>query len=312
MVRNLEPVQFHVLHETRYDYAQTVSLSQQLLYLQPRSFDFQQCLAHSITINPGADERVDSIDYFGNHVQYVSIADPHDTLVVTAESRLQLTPRPGHELFQESLPWQDWRSELSQISSARVSNARLEALKFLYESPHVTLSDELAGYARTSFTPNQSLLGAAFDLTERIYSDFTFDAEATDISTPLSELFETRRGVCQDFAHFMIGCLRSIGLSCRYVSGYILTHPAPGKPRLVGADASHAWVSVYCPTIGWVDFDPTNRCMVNLEHITLGWGRDFSDVSLLRGIMLGGGEQTLNVSVTMTPVTLESNLPIYL
>ena len=217
-------------------------------------------------------------------------------------------PRPCHTLLPSSIAWQRWRDELSAINSARVSNARLEALKYLYESPHVSLSDDLARYALISFSATQSVLGGALNLTERIHTDFAFDAQATDISTPLSELIKTRRGVCQDFAHFMIGCLRSIGIACRYMSGYILTHPAPGKPRLVGADASHAWVSVYCPSIGWVDFDPTNRCMVNLEHITLGWGRDFSDVSLLRGVMLGGGEQTLKVSVTVTPL-LQAPVP---
>jgi transglutaminase-like putative cysteine protease len=143
---------------------------------------------------------------------------------------------------------------------------------------------------------------ASFDLTKRIHQDFSFDSKATDISTPIAQVLKTRRGVCQDFAHLMIGCLRSLGLAARYVSGYILTNPPPGKARLIGADASHAWVSVFCPNNGWIDFDPTNQCVVDRDHITLAWGRDFSDVSLLRGVMLGSGEQVLKVAVTVSPI----------
>ncbi len=146
------------------------------------------------------------------------------------------------------------------------------------------------------------MLDAALNLTQRIFDDFEFDPKATEISTPLEEVLRGRRGVCQDFAQLMIGCLRSLGLPARYVSGYILTKPPEGQPRLIGADASHAWVSVFCPGIGWIDFDPTNRCLVQREHITLGWGRDFSDVTPMRGIVLGGGDQELTVSVTVTPL----------
>jgi transglutaminase-like putative cysteine protease len=294
---------FHVLHETRYHYSYAVSLSQQLLQLKPRTFQFQQCVAHEIVVTPAPSERHDALDYFGNHRQYLSISEPSEELVVRAESTIALMARPGQELLLHSKPWEQVRDTLREISRPVTNDPQgLEPIKFLYESPHVSLSEELRRYAGESFLPGESVLAGALDLTERIHRDFVFDAEATDISTPLNELLRIRRGVCQDFAHLMIGCLRSLGLSCRYVSGYILTHPAPGMPRLVGADASHAWVSVYCPSIGWVDFDPTNRCMVNLEHVTLGWGRDFSDVSPIRGVMLGGGEQTLKVSVTVTPL----------
>ncbi len=294
---------FHVLHETRYDYAYTVSLSQQLLQLKPRTFQFQQCLAHQISVTPTPSEQHDAFDYFGNHRQYLSISEPSEWLLVSAESTISLLARPGSELLVNSKPWEQVRDNLREISRPVANDPQvLEPMKFLYESPHVNLSEELRQYAGESFRPGVSVLAGALDLTQKIHRDFVFDAEATDISTPLSELLRIRRGVCQDFAHLMIGCLRSLGLSCRYVSGYILTNPAPGMPRLVGADASHAWVSVYCPSIGWVDFDPTNRCMVNLEHVTLGWGRDFSDVSPIRGVMLGGGQQTLKVSVTVTPL----------
>jgi transglutaminase-like putative cysteine protease len=295
-------VRFNVLHETRYEYAATVSLSQKLLHLTPRTFQFQTCDTHTITLNPTDSERSNGIDYFGNHTSYCVVTEPHQNLLVRAESTLTLRPRPGQELLLHSQPWELVRDNMQLLSNP----ARLEVIKYLYTSTHVSYSEELATYARLSFTPGRSVLEAAFDLTRRIYTEFIFDSEATDISTPLSELLKIKRGVCQDFAHLMIGCLRAIGLSCRYVSGYILTRPAPGKPRLIGADASHAWVSVYCPSIGWVDFDPTNCCMVNMEHVTLGWGRDFSDVSIIRGVMLGGGAQTLKVNVTMTE--LENSL----
>jgi transglutaminase-like putative cysteine protease len=294
---------FHVLHETEYFYAYPVSLSQQLLQLKPRSFQFQECLNHEIRLTPYPSERHDALDYFGNHRQYLAIAEPHEKLVVTAESTVTLSYRPGAELLAQSRPWEQVRDTLREISRPLDNDPQgLEPIKFLYESPHVSLSADLQSYARTCFRLGQSVLAGALELTHKIHSEFAFDAEATDISTPLTELLQLKRGVCQDFAHLMIGCLRSLGLSCRYVSGYILTNPPPGMPRLVGADASHAWVSVYCPSIGWVDFDPTNRCMVNHEHVTLGWGRDFSDVSPIRGVMMAGGEQRLKVSVTVTPL----------
>jgi transglutaminase-like putative cysteine protease len=288
----------HIVHETVYDYAAPVSLSQQLLHLRPRTFQFQQCERHATRVDPEPVECVDSQDYFGNASQYVAITAPHTRLVVSADSTVRLLPRPGRELLADSLPWEQVRDGLRGLGDPKW----LDPLKYLYSSPHVTVSDELGAYARGSFRPGASVLAAAFDLMQRIHADFRFDPEATSISTPLSELLILRRGVCQDFAHLMIGCLRTLGIPCRYVSGYILTVPAPGQPRLAGADASHAWVSVYCPSIGWVDFDPTNSCLVNLEHVSLGWGRDFSDVTPLRGVVLGGGAHTPAVSVTVTPL----------
>jgi transglutaminase-like putative cysteine protease len=293
---------FHVLHETRYEYAATVSLSQKLLHLTPRSFQFQQCESHSILIAPIASEQTQRQDFFGNQTSYCVVTEPHQNLLVRAESTLTLYPRPGQELIANSIPWELVRDGIHLLTNP----ARLEAIKYLYTSTHVIYSEDLAAYARLSFMPGRSVLESAFDLARRIFSEFSFDPQATEISTPLTELLKIKRGVCQDFAHLMIGCLRAIGLPCRYVSGYILTHPAPGKSRLIGADASHAWVSVYCPSVGWVDFDPTNCCMVNMEHVTLGWGRDFSDVSIIRGVMLGGGAQTLKVNVTMTELDLQT------
>ena len=239
-------------------------------------------------------------DYFGNNTRHIFITAPHLDLVVLSEFTVTLARRYDLEKLKSSLPWELLRDTILQSKNP----ATQEACGFLQASPHVSCSMQLRNYASGSYTPGRPQLEAALDLAERIFDDFEFDDKATDISTPLDEVFTGRRGVCQDFAHLMIGCIRSLGLPARYVSGYILTHPPKGQPRMIGADASHAWVSVYCPTLGWVDFDPTNHCLVQHEHITLGIGRDFSDVTPMRGIVLGGGEQELKVKVTVTPLPL--------
>ena len=291
---------YRVVHETRYTYQSTVSLSQQYLHMTPRSFAFQETESHLIWLDPPVSDSQDGVDYFGNHTRHVALTQPHDSLLVHAASTVALRPRPGLAQIAGTLPWESVRDMMGKEKSA----ATLEACRYLYRSPHVTAFPALEAYARHSYTPGRPQLDAALDLTQRIFDDFEFDSKATEISTPLEQVLRNRRGVCQDFAQLMIGCLRSIGLPARYMSGYILTHPPAGKPRLVGADASHAWVSVFCPALGWVDFDPTNRCLVQHEHITLGWGRDFSDVTPMRGVVLGGGMQTLAVEVTVTPLPL--------
>jgi transglutaminase-like putative cysteine protease len=293
---------YRVVHETRYQYQSTVSLSQQYLHLTPRSFAFQETESHVIWFDPAINDSKHGTDYFGNHTRHVAFSQPHESLLVHAESTLALRPRPGLAQIAGTLPWESVRDMMGKEKSP----GTLEACRYLYASPHVSLFPALEAYARASFTPARAQLDAVLDLTNRIFDDFEFDSKATDISTPLEQVLRGRRGVCQDFAQLMIGCLRSIGLPARYVSGYILTHPPAGKPRLIGADASHAWVSVFCPALGWVDFDPTNRCLVQDEHITLGWGRDFSDVTPMRGVVLGGGAQELAVQVTVTPLPLSS------
>ena len=289
---------YRVVHETRYRYQSTVTLSQQYLHLTPRPFAWQQTESHLIWLDPVVSESKDGLDYFGNHIRHVALTVPHDSLLVHAESTVLLRARPGLAAITATLPWESVRDMMGKEKSA----ATLEACRYLYASPHVHWFPELEAYARKSYTPGRHQLDAALELTERIFDDFEFDSKATEISTPLEQVLRGRRGVCQDFAQLMIGCLRSIGLPARYISGYILTHPPAGQPRLVGADASHAWVSVYCPALGWIDFDPTNRCLVQHDHITLGWGRDFSDVTPMRGIVLGGGRQELDVQVTVTPL----------
>lgn len=294
---------YRVVHETRYSYQSAVSLSQQYLHMTPRSFAYQRTEDHAIAVEPPFEDDSEGPDYFGNLTRHFGISAPHAALCVRAESTVLLFPRPALAQLDASPPWERLRDGVT----LERGEAALEACRYLYASPHVSLSPDLADYAMPSFTEGRPLLDAVFELTQRIFEDFEFDGAATDIATPLEEVLRGRRGVCQDFAQLMIGALRSIGLPARYMSGYILTHPPEGEPRLIGADASHAWVSVYCPVFGWIDFDPTNRCLVQDEHIVTGWGRDFSDVTPMRGIVLGGGEQELVVSVTVTPLPLDES-----
>ena len=287
-------MRLHVVHETHYAYTAPVALSQQLLHLTPRALPWQACREHHLQIQPAPGERTERDDYFGNPTTQFLIAAPHESLLVRAESTLDVAPREQAALARPHGAWESVREA-----------ARRDASEFLYESPSVETSRDLADYAAKSFARSRPVLEAAMDFSGRIHRDFQFDRKATSVSTPLREVMKRRRGVCQDFAHLMIGGLRALGLPARYVSGYLLTDPPPGRPRLIGADASHAWVSVYCgKEVGWVDLDPTNDCVVDDEHVTLAWGRDFSDVTPMRGVILGGGEQALEVRVTVSPIEL--------
>lgn len=297
-------MRLHIVHETHYRYSSPVALSQQLLHLSPRVLPWQSCEAHRITFEPAASELAERADYHGNRTVHALVAVPHVALTVRVESEVSVQPRAKAAQAAPKTSWETVRARL------HARDAPLEAAEFLYESPHVEPSRELADYAVKSFTARRAILESATDLARRIHRDFKFDRTATIVSTPLKQVLKERRGVCQDFAHLMIGCLRSIGVAARYVSGYILTSPPPGRPRLVGADASHAWASVYCgERAGWIDIDPTNNCLVDDAHVTLGWGRDFGDVTPMRGVILGGGAQSLAVRVTVSPAveaTLES------
>jgi transglutaminase-like putative cysteine protease len=285
---------YHVVHETRYDYQTRVAVAQQVLHLTPRELPWQRRIGHAITIDPLPSEVSEHLDYFGNPVRHAVLDSPHDALTVRAESEVRVAPRD--RMAHRSPSWESVRDRLHAASEV----ALLNAAEFRFESPHIQFSAALGRYVAGSFPAGRPFLEGVFELNHRIHTEFEFDDSATGISTPISEVLGLRRGVCQDFAHLMTGCLRMLGLPARYVSGYILTTPPPGQVRLVGADASHAWVSVFCPAGGWVDFDPTNDLVVNDEHITLAWGRDFSDVAPMRGVILGGGEQELNVHVTVT------------
>jgi transglutaminase-like putative cysteine protease len=286
-------MRYTVIHETSYDYSSAVAVSHQLLHLRPRTLPRQSCESFTLATEPTPAEQREASDYFGNPTTRLLISTPHTELVVRAESRVTVqAPAPLPSASTE--PWEALRQRLRAFDPAL-----LAVSEFCYDSPHVQASAMLGRYASSSFPARRGVTEAALQLMRRIHTDFEFDHRATTLATPLHEVMMLRRGVCQDFAHLMIGCLRSVGLAARYVSGYILTEPPPGKPKLIGADASHAWVSVYAPELGWVDLDPTNNCVVADSHVTLGWGRDFSDVTPLRGVILGGGSQTLEVHVSV-------------
>jgi transglutaminase-like putative cysteine protease len=288
---------YRVRHSTVYTYDETVPVCQNEAHLKPRNAATQKCLSNNLLIAPPPATTAERNDYFGNHVTFFTIQEGHRRLAITAESVVtvvEVVPPPA----EESGPWETTTDLLRGYSDG----SHLEAKHFTFESPYVPLSDELAGYALPSFTPGRRQLEAVFDLTHRIFTEFKFDPTATCVNTPPLQVLHKRRGVCQDFAHLMIGCLRSLGLSARYVSGYLLTVPPPGKPRLVGADVSHAWVSVYFPEFGWLDFDPTNDCMPSGKHITLGWGRDYGDICPIKGVFVGGGRHEMQVTVDVEPV----------
>lgn len=294
------PLRYHVLHDTAYYYDQPVGESRQLVRLTPRPLAWQTCLAHRLEIQPEPSRMDEFVDGFGNPVRSLHLEADHDQLLIRAESWLELQARQLQDPA-DSPEWESVRELLAYRAERRFAPETLGATVFKFESTHVRVKREFAQYTLEVFGPGRPLLDGVMALMERIHEEFTFDPEATDVSTPVTEVFATKRGVCQDFSHFMVSCLRSIGLSARYVSGYLLTRPPPGKPRLVGADATHAWVSVFCPEQGWVDFDPTNNLQPNLEHLTVGWGRDFADVSPLRGVILGGGDHEPEISVTVVP-----------
>jgi len=290
-------VKVRVLHRTFYHYGEPVSTSQHEARLSPREHEHQRTVSHQIEILPRPALRRRRFDYFGNRALHFALSEPHRSLEVSATSVVEVRA-PRRWDLQRTPPWEQVRDLLRRDRHRDV----LDAAEMTFDSPHVARSTALADYAAPSFTAGRPVLEAARDLVGRIHADFTYDARATEVSTPLAQVMQSRRGVCQDFAHLTVGCLRAVGLAGRYVSGYLLTRPPPGKPRLVGADASHAWIATWVPELGWVDFDPTNDVMPGEEHIAIAHGRDFSDVTPLRGVILGGGAHTLEVSVDVAPV----------
>ncbi|QXE08017.1 MULTISPECIES: transglutaminase family protein [Pseudomonas] len=291
---------YQILHDTCYHYDSPVSLAQQLAHLWPRECAWQRCTEQQLLISPQPTTRRDELDVFGNPLTRLAFERPHDELQVNARLTVEVLARPLAD-FSLSPAWEQTRNALT-YSSQPLSAEMLEACRYRFQSPYVHLKRSFVEFSESCFPPGKPLLLGVQALMQKIFSEFTFDAEATQVATPLVEVLERRRGVCQDFAHLMLACVRSRGLAARYISGYLLTQPPPGQPRLIGADASHAWVSVFCPVSGWVDFDPTNNVQPALEHITLAWGRDFSDVSPLRGVILGGGSHDPEVRVTVMPL----------
>ena len=305
-------MKYRVTHTTVYHYSQPVGLCQNEARLQPRNFWRQECHGSRFDIKPAHADYRERIDFFGNRVAYFATQQSHTQLIVTAISEVTIFSRQNNlDLFNQ-MTWEQVRGLLqettlqgqvqsqqtqSQMQNQDLTLELLEAKQYILDSPMVTITPELADYAQSSFLPNRPLVDVVRDLMQRIYRDFTYDPAFTTIATPLSDVLSFRRGVCQDFAHLAIGCLRAYGMAARYISGYVETLPEPGKQRLVGADASHAWFSVYIPGTGWLDFDPTNNTVPLDQHITLAWGRDYADVTPLKGIAFGGGQHTLSVSV---------------
>ena len=288
---------YRILHRTTYRYKYPVSVGNHVACLKPRSLAHHHLAFSALKIQPTPAICTERLDYFGNLLCFFTIQEPHKELVVEARSEVTVEVNSRNS-WQHALPWEEAVNSLPDDQSPE----GLEAYQFGFDSPRVRIRPEFAAYARHSFTPRRPIAESLLDLTERIHKDFRFDSKVTNVRTPTEEVFKKRRGVCQDFAHLQIACLRSLGLAARYVSGYLRTYPPPGKPRLVGADASHAWVSAYVPGAGWLDLDPTNNLVPSVEHVTLAWGRDYSDVSPLRGLILGGGSHTLKVSVDLEPL----------
>lgn len=288
----VSPVTYDIVHTTRYEYGESVSVSHHIAHLSPRDLPHQDCLHHELHIEPAPAVTRTRLDYFGNAMTFFVMEGAHKGLTVRARSRVVIRPANG-PVPASTPPWEAGRDH---------DVLPLNAIECVFDSASIRATEELAAYARPSFPPGRPVLEAAIELTRRIHEDFTYDPQATTVGTPLSDVFRLRRGVCQDFARLEIACLRSLGLAAHYVSGYLETVPPPGEPRLTGADASHAWLAVYCPGVGWIDVDPTNNLLLSTRHVTLAWGRDYSDVSPIRGVMLGGGNHSLQVNVDVIRV----------
>ncbi len=288
---------YHLRHLTAFRYTQPVTFVYNALHLKPRQLPWQNVRSFRLSVEPEPAVLTERIDYFGNTATFFTIQAPHDAMKVLTESVIEVLPRPAP--LPSGVIWNSAR----QAMRADLSAAGLDAYQYSFDSIHAKPLDEARLYAQPSCQPGRSIHAVATDLMHRIHADFTFDPKATTVATPVSDVLKNRRGVCQDFAHLMISCLRSIGLSARYMSGYIQTTPPPGQPRLAGADASHAWVGVYCPQAGWLELDPTNNQMADEQYITLGWGRDYHDISPAKGVLLGGGQHTVHAQVDMIPET---------
>jgi transglutaminase-like putative cysteine protease len=287
---------FEVSHKTVYRYNAPVAQSHHLVHLVPRPHPRQRVIRHSLEVSPAPALRSDFTDSFGNPASALSIENAHSELTIHSRGLLEVSAPPPVDLAA-SPPW--------EAVAARFSPARgpfeLDVVAFLPASQHTVPCRALLDFARPSFGSGRPLLDCAMELSRRIHRDFLYDNAATDVVTTIGEVLEIRRGVCQDFAHLFLAAMRVMGCPARYVSGYLLTRPPAGREKLVGADASHAWVSVWTPDPGWVDFDPTNDLLPGAEHITIAYGRDFADVSPVTGVLLGGGAHAVEVSVDVAP-----------
>ena len=290
-------MRYVVWHTTTYSYADPVSICQNQIHLTPRVTPHQTCANFRLEITPKPVIRRPWTDTFGNDVWYISIEEPHRQLRVTGRSVVGITPRDV-PAPQTTPAWEQVRDTLATADTADLRMAS----QFRFESPYIQFLSAAAEYAAPSFSAGRPWLEAVLDLTARIHADFKYSPASTSVATPTRDVLQRRCGVCQDFAHLQITCLRGLGLAARYVSGYLVTEPPPGKPKLVGADASHAWLSVFCPEFGWIDVDPTNNLIPQQRHVTVGWGRDYGDVCPIQGVFTGGGQHTMSIAVDVAPI----------
>jgi transglutaminase-like putative cysteine protease len=291
-------MEYTVRHRTTYRYLQDVAQSWHLSHLLLRATPTQSVQESQVILTPDAASRAVRPDYFGNDCEWFFFESVHNLLEVVAESKVTVEPAPERPP-EKSLPWEEVRHLLESPPDA----AACDAVQYMFDSPLTAFTGDISAYALESFTPGRPLLEAATELMHRIHDEFRYDTTVTDATTPVDKVYEIRAGVCQDLAHAGIAAMHSIGLPARYVSGYLMTQPPPGKPRLVGADASHAWFSVFAPPYGWVDLDPTNAMLVGEGHVTVAWGRDYGDVAPVTGIILGGHDHVVDVGVDVIPVT---------
>jgi transglutaminase-like putative cysteine protease len=288
---------YAIEHNTAYEYESPVVQAYHLAHIRPRELDHQSVESSTVVVRPKPSRTHQSVDYFGNHHDRVEVLEPHDLLEVSAKSRITVTAPPlAANPPTDSVSWN------AAVQMLDGDTTMLEVIEYRCDSPLVRSHQRLREYAEPTFAPDRPLVDAVMEFCGRINREFAYEPTATDVSTPLAAVLRDRRGVCQDFAHLAVGCLRSLGLAARYVSGYLETLPPPGRPRLVGADASHAWASVHVPGYGWFDFDPTNDLLPSERHVVVAWGRDFSDVTPLKGVVLGGGAHRLTVGVTVEPI----------
>jgi transglutaminase-like putative cysteine protease len=289
-------MRYRVTHTTSYRYADPVDLASHMLHLKPRALAHQRVLSAALSAEPAPSRVVDGTDHFGNGVAWMFLDLPHERFEVTTEARIDVAfPRPPDAAA--TLPWEEVRQ-----SAQRGGSGAWEAAEFSFHSPMAPPDAGATAYAEASFPPGRPVLEGLLELNRRIRREFTFKSGVTTLYTPVSRILAQRAGVCQDFTHLMLTGLRGLGLPARYVSGYIRTHPRPGTPARRGTDQSHAWVSAWLgPEHGWVDLDPTNDLVVSEEHVVLAWGRDYGDISPVRGILLGGARHTVSVGVDLQP-----------
>lgn len=288
---------YHVKHVTEYQYEFPASLCHNLICQGPCDHPHQKVLSFDCEISPAPHTRTLRRDFFENQIIYFSLATTHRKLITEINTKVELHRPSWMDLDPGASP--AWETVEDWLHTTRAMN---DMRQFYLESPHVSFHKEVREYALHSFTDGRPIFEAALDLCGRIYEDFNFTPGFTEISTPILTVFKHKKGVCQDYAHFFLSCVRSIGLAARYVSGYIETLPPPGKPKLEGADASHAWISIFIPDVGWVEIDATNNILVYDQHVRAAHGRDFSDVVPLKGIIYSGGKQEMQVKVDVNKI----------